>query len=77
MLSRFFFALVSVIVGDRTIHVGAPVSGVSFLGGISLPQAHQWIAFYATAVGALGSTAVLVYTVIKTVRLLKNPPKTE
>ena len=77
MLSRFFFALVSVIVGDRTIYVGAPVSGVSFLGGISLPQAHQWIAFYATAVGALGSTAVLVYTVIKTVRLLKNPPKTE
>ena len=77
MLSRFLFALVSVIVGDRTIYVGAPVSGVSFLGGISLPQAHQWIAFYATAVGALGSTAVLVYTVIKTVRLLKNPPKTE
>lgn len=77
MLSRFLFALVSVIVGDRTIHVGAPVSGVSFFGGISLSQAHQWLAFYATVMGALGSTAVLVYTVIKTVRLLENPSKTE
>ena len=77
MLSRFLFALVSVIVGDRTIHVGAPVSGVSFLGGLTLSQAHQWLTFYATAVGALGSTAVLVYTVVKTLRLLKNPAKTE
>jgi aspartate ammonia-lyase len=77
MLSRFLFALVSVVVSDRTVHVGAPISGVSFFGGLTLSQAHQWLAFYATVMGALGSTAVLVYTIIKTVRLLKNPPKTE
>lgn len=77
MLSRFLIALGMVVVGDRTVQVGAPVSGVSFFGGLTLSQAHQWLAFYATAVGALGSTAVLVYTVIKTVRMLKNPAKTE
>lgn len=76
-MTRVLSALLSVVVGDRTIHVGAPISGASFFGGLSLSQVHQWLAFYATVVGALGSTAVLVYTVLKTIRLLRNPNKTE
>lgn len=72
-----FKTLFLAVVGDRTIQAGTTTSGLAIWGGLHAPNFTAWIATYAVFVGALGSTAVLVYTVLKIVRLLRNPRATE
>lgn len=67
----------TVIMTDRTVQAGASTSGLSLLGGTTIEQAHQWVAFYATAIGALGATATFVYVCIKIFRLLRDPSSRE
>jgi hypothetical protein len=57
---------------DKTITIGGGVSFPTFLGGITLAEAHQWVGFYAVCVGAIGSTLVVVYTALKICRMARD-----
>lgn len=60
------------LIQDRTITIGGMLSLPTFLGGITLTEAHQWVGFYAVCVGAIGSTLVAVYTAIRISRMLRD-----
>ena len=67
-----FSAIFADLLQDRTITVGGMFSFPTFLGGITLAEAHQWVGFYAVCVGAIGSTLVVVYTALKIVRMMRD-----
>jgi hypothetical protein len=65
-------AIFSDLLQDRTITVGSAFSLPTFLGGITLAEAHQWVGFYAVCVGAIGSTLVVIYTALKICRMMRD-----
>lgn len=60
------------LIQDRLVTFGGAISFPTFLGGITLAEAHQWVGFYAVCIGALGSTLVAVYTAIRISRMLRD-----
>ena len=67
-----FSDIFSDIIQDRTVTIGSAFSFPTFLGGVTLAEANQWVGFYAVCVGALGSTLVVIYTAIKIHRMLRD-----
>jgi hypothetical protein len=62
---------------DKTITIGSFFSVPTFLGGITLADADKWIGFYATCVGAIGTTLVVIYTALKISRMVGDKQSRE
>lgn len=71
-LKQAFHAVVS----DRMIQAGVPTGTATIWGGIHLPP-KEWVAYYATAAGAMLTTLMIIIAVIRIVRMIKNPKVTE
>ena len=65
-------AVFAALIQDRTVTFGGAISFPTFLGGVTLAEAHQWVGFYAVCVGAIGSTLVIIYTALKICRMMRD-----